>query len=211
MGNQSQRPLPQPCPPREPAGAPRVGAQSVRGGHDDPPPPAPVTLGWDAGDVFSLGAVAHGQLKHLARDAICPGPPFAQWGIVFDVSGAMCGVREVAATLECLPGLQPTLGYVSLFQGDCRLPANLQQWEVHMAVYPTSGGHSVQVYSGGGGVTQPPRAEGSVTWVPRSSYSRGRVNSKAASGSSTAYVAANVDARVLGRYLRRSKALELPA
>ena len=34
---------------------------------------------------------------------------------------------------------------------------------------------------------------------------------KAASGSSTAYVAANIDARALGRYLRRSTALELPA
>ena len=66
------------------------------------------------------------------------------------------------------------------------------------------------MYSGGGGVTHPPGVEGSVTWVPRSTYSRGRVVFKAASSSSTAYVAANIDARALGRYLRRSTALELP-
>ena len=200
-----------PARPREPGGAPRLGAQSVRGARDEPPLPAPITLGWDAGDVFSPGAVAHGQLKLLALDSICPGRPYAQWGIVFGVSGAMCGVRDVAATPECLPGLHPTLGHVSLFQGDWRLPAILQQWAAHMAVYQIAGGHLVQVYSGGGGVTHPPGAEGSVTWVPRSTYSRGRVVFKAASGSSTAYVAANVDARALGRYLRRSTALELPA
>ena len=34
---------------------------------------------------------------------------------------------------------------------------------------------------------------------------------QAASGSSTAFVAANIDARVLGRYLRRSTILELPS
>ena len=160
--------------------------------------------------MFSPGAVAHGQLKLLARDSVCPGRPSAQWGIVFGIFGAMCGVRDVAATLECLPGLHPALGHVSLFQGDWRLPAILQQWAAHMAVYQVSGGHSVQVYSGGGGVTNPPGAEGSVTWVPRSMYSRGRVVFKAASSSSTAYVAANIDARALGRYLRRSTALELP-
>ena len=200
-----------PARPCEPGGASRVGAQPVRGARDEPPLPAPVTLGWDAGDVFFPGAVAHGQLKLLARDSIFPGRPSAQWGIVFGVSGAMCGVRDVAATLECLPGLHPTLGHVSLFQGDWRLPAILQQWAAHMAVYQISGGHSVQVYSGGGGVTHPPGAEGFVTWVSRSTYSRGRVVFKAASGSSTAYVAANIDARALGRYLRRSTALQLPA
>ena len=47
--------------------------------------------------------------------------------------------------------------------------------------------------------------------MPRSTYSRGRVVLKAASSSSTAYVAANINARALGRYLRRSTALELPA
>ena len=49
-----------------------------------------------------------------------------------------------------------------------------------------------------------------MTWVPRSTYSRGRVVFKAASSSSTAYVAANIDAWALGWYLRRSTALELP-
>ena len=34
---------------------------------------------------------------------------------------------------------------------------------------------------------------------------------KAASGSSTSYMAANIDARALGRYLRRSTVLELPS
>ena len=160
--------------------------------------------------MFSPGAVAHDQLKLLARDSVCPGRPSAQWGIVLGISGAVCGVRDVATALECLPGLHPALGHVSLFQGDWRLPAILQQWAAHMAVYQVSGGHSVQVYIGGGGVTHPPGAEGSVTWVPRSTYSRGRVVFKAASSSSTAYVAANVDARALGRYLRRSTALELP-
>ena len=188
-----------------------MGTQPIRGVQDEPPLPSPVTLGWDAGDAFSPGAVAHGQLKLLARDSVCPGRPSAQWGIVFGVSGAMCGVRGVAATLQCLPGLHPTLGHVSLFQGDWRLPAILQQWAAHMAVYQVSGGHPVQVYSGGGGVTHPPGAEGSVTWVPRSTYSRGRVVLKAASSSSTAYVAANIDARALGRYLQRSTALQLPA
>ena len=113
--------------------------------------------------MFSPGAVAHGQLKLLARDSVCPGRPSAQWGIVFGVSGAMCGVRDVAATLECLPGLHSTLGHMSPFQGDWRLPAILQQWAAHMAVYQVSGGHSVQVYSAGGGVTHPPGAEGSMT------------------------------------------------
>ena len=187
-----------------------MGTQPVRGVPDELPLPAPVTLGWDAGDVFSPGAVAHDQLKLLARDSVCPGRPSAQRGIVFGISGAVCGVRDVATALECLPGLHPALGHVSLFQGDWRLPAILQQWAAHMAVYQVSGGHSVQVYSGGGGVTHPPGAEGSVTWVPRSTYSRGRVVFKAASSSSTAYVAANIDARALGRYLRRSTALELP-
>ena len=57
----------------------------------------------------------------------------------------MCGVRDVATTLECLLGLHPALGHVSLFQEDWRLPAILQQWAAHMAVYQVSGGHSVQV------------------------------------------------------------------
>ena len=187
-----------------------MGTQPVRGVPDELPLPAPVTVGWDAGDVFSPGAVAHNQLKLLARDSMCPGRPFAQWGIVFGISGAVCGVRDVATTLECLPSLHPALGHVSLFQGVWRLPALLQQWAAHMAVYQVSGGHSVQVYSGGGGVTHPPGAEGSVTWVPRSTYSRGRVVFKAACRSSTTYVAANIDARALGRYLRRSTALEFP-
>ena len=92
-----------------------MGTQPVRGVPGEPPLPAPVTLGWDAGDVFSPGAVAHGQLKLLARDSVCPGRPSAQWGIVFGVSGAMCGVRDVATTSECLPRLHPALGHVSLF------------------------------------------------------------------------------------------------
>ena len=170
----------------EPGGAPRVGAQPLRGAQDEPPLPAPVTVEWDAGDVFSLGAVAHIQLKLLARASICPGRPSAHWGIVFRVSGAVCGTRDVAATLECLPGAHPTLGDVSLFQGNWRLTAIMQQWAAHMAVYQISGGHSVQVYSGVGGVTHPPGADGSVTWVGRSTYRRGRVVFKAASGSSTA-------------------------
>ena len=187
-----------------------MGTQPVRGVPDELPLPAPVALGWDAGEVFSPGAVAHDQLKLLARDSVCPGRPSAQWGIVFGISGAVCGVQDVATTLECLPGLDPALGHMSPFQGDWRLPAILQQSAAHMAVYQVSGGHSVQECSDGGGVTHPPGAEGSVTWVPRSTYSRGRVVFKAASSSSTAYVAANIDARALGRYLRRSTALELP-
>ena len=175
------------------------------------PFPRPSLWGGTPGTFSPRGAMAHGQRTRLARDSVCPGRPFAQWGIVFGVSGALCGVRDIAATLECLLGLQPALGHVSLFQGDWRLPAILQQWAAHMAVYQISGGHSVQVYSGGGGVTHPPGADGSVTWVPRSAYSRGRVVFKAASGSSTAYIAANIDARALGRYLRRSTALELPS
>ena len=123
-----------------------MGTQPVRGVQDEPPLPSPVTLGWDAGDVFSPGAVAHGQLKLLARDSVCPGRPSAQWGIVFGVSGTMCGVRDVAATLECLPGLHPALGHVSLFQGDWRLPAILQQWAAHMGTLhcppPHSGGYT---------------------------------------------------------------------
>ena len=200
-----------PTRPGEPGGSPRVGTQPVRGVQDEPPLPSPVTLGWDAGDVFSPGAVAHGHLKLMALDSVCPGRPSAQSGIVFGVSGAMCGVRDVAATQESLPGLHPALGHVSFFHGDWRLPAILQQWAAHMAVYQVSGGHSVHVYSRRGGVTHPPGAEGSVTWVPRSTYSRGRVVLKAASSSSSAYVAANIDARALGRCLRRSTALELPA
>ena len=155
-------------------------------------------------DVFSPGAMAHGQLMRLARDSVCPGRPVAQWGIVFGMSGALHGVRDIAAAPENLPGLHPALGHVSLFQGDWRLPAILQQWAAHMAIYRVSGGHSIQVYSGGGGVTHPLGAEGSVTWVPRSAYSRGRVVFKAASNDSTSYAAANIDVRALGRYLRRS-------
>ena len=73
-------------------------------------------------------------LWRQARDSVCPGRPFAQWGIVFGVFGALCGVRDIAAPLECLPGLHPALGHVSLFQGDWRLPAVLQQWAAHMAL-----------------------------------------------------------------------------
>ena len=131
--------------------------------------------------------------------------------MVFGVSGALCDVRDIAAPLECLPGLHPAPGHVSLFQGDWRLPAVVQQWAAHMAVYQISGGHSIQGYNGGGGVTYPLGAEGSVTWVPRSAESRGRVVFKAASGSSTAFVAANIDARALRRYLRRSTILEPPS
>ena len=54
----------------------------------------------------------------------------------------------------------PTLGHVSLFQGGWCLPAILQQWAAHMAVYQISGGHSVQVYSGGGGRHPPARSGG---------------------------------------------------
>ena len=50
-----------------------------------------------------------------------------------------------------------------------------------------------------------------MTWVPRSTHSRGRVVFEAAFGSSTSYAAAIIDARALGRYLRRSRVLELPA
>ena len=50
-----------------------------------------------------------------------------------------------------------------------------------------------------------------MTWVPRSTYSRGLVVFKTASGSSTSYIAANIEARALGRYLWRSTAFELPA
>ena len=78
----------------------------MRGVPDKLPLPAPVTLGWDAGDVFSPRAVAQDHLKLLVRDSVCPGRPSAQWGIVFGISGAVCGVRDVATTLECLPGLQ---------------------------------------------------------------------------------------------------------
>ena len=172
--------------PRRDRGAPRA-EESTRG---VPPHTAAVTpgslrsclnrggIGTPCGGFLahggvSPGAVAHDHLKLLARDSVCRGRPSAQWGIVFGISGAVCGLRDVATTLECLPGLHPALGHVSLFQGDWRLPAILQQWAAHMAVYQVSGGHSVQVYSGGGGVTHPPGAEGSVTWVPRSTYSRG--------------------------------------
>ena len=62
-----------------------------------------------------------------------PGQTVAQWGIMFDASGALQGVRDVAAALENLPGLHPAMGHVSLFQGDWRLPAILQQWAAHMA------------------------------------------------------------------------------
>ena len=120
--------------------------------------PTPITLGWEAGDIFSPGAVAHGQLTCLARDSVCPGRPVAQWGIVFSVSGALRGVRDIAAALENLPGLHPASGHVSLFQRDWRLPAILQHWAAHMPIYLISGGHSIQVYSGGGGVTHPPGA-----------------------------------------------------
>ena len=110
-----------------PVAPPHVGTQPVRGDQDDPLLPSAISLGWDAWNVFSPGAVAHGQFKLLARDSVCLGLPSAQWGIVFAVSGAMCGVWDVTATLECLPGLAPTLGHMFLLQGDWRLPAILQQ------------------------------------------------------------------------------------
>ena len=75
------------------------------------------------------------------------------------MSGALRGLRDIAAALECLPGLHPALGHVSLFEGDWRLPAIVQQLAAHMAPYDILGGHSIQVYSGGGGVTHPPGAE----------------------------------------------------
>ena len=127
-----------------------MGTQPVRGVPGEPPLPAPVTLGWYARDVFSPGAVAHGQLNLLARDSVRPGRHSTQRGVVFGIFGAMCGVRDMATTLECLPGLHPALEHVSLFQGDRHLPTILQQWAAHMAVYQVSGGHSVQVHSVGG-------------------------------------------------------------
>ena len=96
----------------------------------------------------------------VACDSMCPGRPVAQWGIVFGVSGALHGVRDIAAALENLPGLHPALGHVSLFEGNWRLPAILQQWAAHMAIYQVSGGHSIQVYSGGGGRYTPARGGG---------------------------------------------------
>ena len=154
------------------------------------------------------GALAHGQLTHLARESTCRGRPVAQWGIVFGVSGALQGVCDIGIALENLLGFHPVLGHVSLFQGDWRLPAILQQWAAHMVIYQLSGGNCIQIYSRGrwGGVIKPPGAEGSVTSVPRSAYSRGRVVFKAASNSSTSYTLANIDAKALGRYLRPSKA-----
>ena len=95
--------------------------------------------------------MAHGQLVRLARDFVCLGRPLAQWGIVFGVSGALHGVRDIAPALENLPGLRAALGHMSLFQCDWRLPAILQQWAAHMAIYHISGGHSIHVYSGGRG------------------------------------------------------------
>ena len=49
-----------------------------------------------------------------------------------------------------------------------------------------------------------------MTSVRRSAYSRGRVIFRAASNSSTSYAAANIDAKALGRYLRRSTVLDVP-
>ena len=71
---------------------PRVGAQPTRGAQDVPPLPAPITLGWDAGDVFSPGAVAHGQLTRLtetlcARDVPLPS---AGWCSVCPALCATC-------------------------------------------------------------------------------------------------------------------------
>ena len=139
------------------------------------------------------------------------GRTVAQWGIMFDAPGALQGVCDIAAALENLAGLHPAMGDVSLFQGDWRLPAIPQQWAGHMAKYQVSGGHAIQVYSSGEGITHPQGAEGSVTWVPRSTYSPGRVVFKAASGSLPSYAAANIDARALRQYWRRSTVLELPA
>ena len=194
-----------------PGGTPPLGAESLRNAHDGAGLPAPVALGWEAGHVFSPGAVAHSQLVRLARDSVSPGQTVAQWGIVFDASGALQVVRDVAAALENLPGLHPAMGHVSLLHGDWRVPAILQQGAAHLAIYQVSGGRAIQVYSCGTGIIHSPSAEGSVTWVPQSTYSRGRVVLKAASGSSMSYVAANIDATALGRYLRRSPVLELPA
>ena len=50
-----------------------------------------------------------------------------------------------------------------------------------------------------------------MTWMPRSTYSQGRVMFKAASSSSTSYAEANINAQALGRYLRRSTVLEVPS
>ena len=111
----------------------------------------PTILRWETGDVFSPGAVDHGQLTRLAQDYVCPGHPVAQWGTVFGVFGALHGVRDIAAALENLLGLHPALGHMSLFLGDWRVRAILQQWAAHMAIYQVLGGHSIQVYSGGGG------------------------------------------------------------
>ena len=72
-------------------------------------PPALDTLGWEAGDVFSPGAVAHSRLVRLARDSVSPGRAVAQWGIMFDASGALQGVRDVAAALDNLLRLHPAM------------------------------------------------------------------------------------------------------
>ena len=48
-------------------------------------------------------------------------------------------------------------------------------------------------------------------WVPRSTYSQVRPVFKAASNNSTSYAAANINAKVLGRFSRRSAVLELPS
>ena len=58
------------------------------------------------------------------------------------MSGALQVVHDIAVAPENLPGLQPVLGHVSLFQGDWRLPAILQQWAAHMAIYHVFSGHS---------------------------------------------------------------------
>ena len=84
--------------------------------------PAPITLGWEAEDVLSTGAVAHGQLAHVARESVSPRRTIALWGIMFNASSALQGVRDIVAALENQRGLHPVKGHVSLFQGDRAYP-----------------------------------------------------------------------------------------
>ena len=93
--------------------APPLGTKSLKDTPGGAQLPAPITMGREAGDVFSPGAVAHGQLTRLARDSVCQGPPVVQQGIIFNGSGALQGVRGIATTLENLPRLQPALACLS--------------------------------------------------------------------------------------------------
>ena len=95
------------------------------------------------------GVVANGQLTRFARESVFSGRPVGHWGIVFNLSGALQGVHDIAMAHN-LPSLRPALQHVSLFQGDWRLHAILQQWAAQMAIYQPSGRHSMQVYSCGG-------------------------------------------------------------